>query len=127
LFPILTAFENIEYPLILAKKDKKEREKRTFDLLMAVGMEERADHRPDELSGGEQQRIGIARALANDPALVLADEPTGDLDSESAVAFMNMVGELNRNYDKTFIIVTHDPLVTKECERKYVIRDGTIE
>ena len=127
LFSMLTAFENIEYPLVLAKKTKKEREKRTWGLLTAVRMEERADHRPDELSGGEQQRIGIARALANDPALVLADEPTGDLDSENAEAFMNMVRELNQIYNKTFLIVTHDPIVTKECDRTYMIRDGTIE
>jgi putative ABC transport system ATP-binding protein len=127
LFPTLTAFENVEFPLILAGKPKEEREKRVWNLLEAVGMKERANHRPDELSGGEQQRIGIARALANNPALVLADEPTGDLDSENAAAFMNLVRQLNKTYNKTFLIVTHDPIVSKECNRIYTIRDGKIQ
>jgi putative ABC transport system ATP-binding protein len=126
LFPTLTAFENVEFPLILAGKPKEEREKRVWNLLEAVGMKERANHRPDELSGGEQQRIGIARALANNPALVLADEPTGDLDSENAVAFMNLVRQLNKTYNTTFLIVTHDPIVSKECTGIYTIRDGKI-
>jgi len=89
-------------------------------------MKDRADHRPDELSGGEQQRIGIARALANNPALVLADEPTGDLDSENATAFMKLVRELNKTYTQTFLIVTHDPIVSKECDKIYMIRDGEL-
>jgi putative ABC transport system ATP-binding protein len=127
LFPMLTAFENVEFSLILARKRKEERERRVWNLLEAVGMKERAAHRPDELSGGEQQRIGIARALANNPALVLADEPTGDLDSENAAAFMTLVGQLNKMYEQTFLIVTHDPIVTKECSKTYMIRDGKIQ
>ena len=126
LFPMLSAFENIEFPLILAKKSKIEREARVWSLLEAVGMTDRADHRPDELSGGEQQRIGIARALANNPALVLADEPTGDLDSENATAFMKLVQQLNKTYTQTFLIVTHDPIVSKECDKIYMIRDGEL-
>jgi len=126
LFPMLSAFENIEFPLILAKKSKTEREARVWSLLEAVGMKDRADHRPDELSGGEQQRIGIARALANNPALVLADEPTGDLDSENATAFMKLVQQLNKTYTQTFLIVTHDPIVSKECDKIYMIRDGEL-
>jgi putative ABC transport system ATP-binding protein len=126
LFPMLSAFENIEFPLILAKKSKIEREARVWSLLEAVGMKDRADHRPDELSGGEQQRIGIARALANNPALVLADEPTGDLDSENATAFMKLVRQLNKTYTQTFLIVTHDPIVSKECDKIYMIRDGEL-
>jgi len=126
LFPMLSAFENIEFPLILAKKSKIEREARVWSLLEAVGMTDRADHRPDELSGGEQQRIGIARALANNPALVLADEPTGDLDSENATAFMKLVRQLNKIYTQTFLIVTHDPIVSKECDKIYMIRDGEL-
>jgi len=126
LFPMLSAFENIEFPLILAKKSKLEREARVWSLLEAVGMKDRADHRPDELSGGEQQRIGIARALANNPALVLADEPTGDLDSENATAFMKLVRQLNKTYTQTFLIVTHDPIVSKECDKIYMIRDGEL-
>jgi ABC-type lipoprotein export system ATPase subunit len=126
LFPMLTAFENVEYPLVLAKKPKEERERRVWNLLESVGMKERANHRPDELSGGEQQRVGIARALANAPALVLADEPTGDLDSENASAFMNMVKQLNRSHNQTFLIVTHDPIVARECHNTYSIRDGVV-
>jgi putative ABC transport system ATP-binding protein len=126
LFPMLSAFENIEFPLILAKKSKIEREARVWSLLEAVGMKDRADHRPDELSGGEQQRIGIARALANNPALVLADEPTGDLDSENATAFMKLVRQLNKTHTQTFLIVTHDPIVSKECDKIYMIRDGEL-
>jgi putative ABC transport system ATP-binding protein len=126
LFPMLSAFENIEFPLILAKKSKIEREARVWSLLEAVGTKDRADHRPDELSGGEQQRIGIARALANNPALVLADEPTGDLDSENATAFMKLVRQLNKTYTQTFLIVTHDPIVSKECDKIYMIRDGEL-
>jgi putative ABC transport system ATP-binding protein len=127
LFPMLTAFENVEYPLVLAKKPKDERDKLVWDLLESVGMKERANHRPDELSGGEQQRVGIARALANNPAIVLADEPTGDLDSENAAAFMRTVKLLNEANNKTFLIVTHDPIVSKECNKTYFIRDGKIQ
>jgi putative ABC transport system ATP-binding protein len=126
LFPTLTASENVELPLILAKKPKQMREKRVDDLLEIVGMKQRADHKPDELSGGEQQRVAIARALVNDPTLVLADEPTGDLDSENAVAFMELVKELNKKQAQTFLIVTHDPLVSNECDKIYSIRDGRI-
>jgi putative ABC transport system ATP-binding protein len=126
LFPTLTASENVELPLILAKKPKQIREKRVNDLLEIVGMKQRADHKPDELSGGEQQRVAIARALVNDPALILADEPTGDLDSENAVAFMELVKELNKKQNQTFLIVTHDPLVSNECDKIYAIRDGRL-
>jgi len=126
LFPTLTAFENIELPLILSKKPKETREKRVSDLLEIVGMKERADHKPDELSGGEQQRIAIARALTNNPTLILADEPTGDLDSENAIAFMKLVKELNEKQGQTFLIVTHDPLVSQECDKIYAIRDGKL-
>jgi putative ABC transport system ATP-binding protein len=127
LFPMLTAFENVEYPLVLAKKPKDEREKRVWTLLESVAMQGRANHKPDELSGGEQQRVGIARALANNPAIVLADEPTGDLDSENAAAFMKTVKRLNEANNKTFLIVTHDPIVSKQCNKTYFIRDGKIQ
>lgn len=127
LFPVLTAFENVELPLILAEKSKEERKKKVWQLLETVGMTERANHKPDELSGGEQQRVAIARALANNPVLILADEPTGDLDSENAVMFMSLVKKLNQNYSQTFLIVTHDPLVVQECSQIYRIRDGELE
>jgi len=126
LFPTLTAFENVELPLVLAKKPKEERREKVWKLLETVGMTDRAAHKPDELSGGEQQRIAIARALANDPCLVLADEPTGDLDSENAVAFMELVWELNRTHAQTFLIVTHDPLILERCNKIYTIRDGRL-
>ncbi|MEM3489967.1 MAG: ABC transporter ATP-binding protein [Candidatus Bathyarchaeia archaeon] len=127
LIPTLTALENVEVPLAFAKVPKRERRSRAFDLLKTVGLESRADHKPDELSGGEQQRVAIARALANNPSVILADEPTGDLDSRSAMMFMEMVKELNKKTDQTFIIVTHDPLVVHECTKAYTIRDGRIE
>jgi putative ABC transport system ATP-binding protein len=127
LVPTLTALENVEVPLAFTKVSKEERRARAFDLLKTVGLESRADHKPDELSGGEQQRVAIARALANNPSIILADEPTGDLDSKSAMMFMEMVKELNKKMDQTFVIVTHDPLVVHECTKAYTIRDGRIE
>ncbi|MCS7119701.1 MAG: ABC transporter ATP-binding protein [Nitrososphaerota archaeon] len=127
LIPTLTALENVEVPLAFAKVPKDERKARALNLLRTVGLEDRADHKPDELSGGEQQRVAIARALANNPTLILADEPTGDLDSKSAVSFMKIVKELNAKEGRTFIIVTHDPLVVEQCSRLFTIRDGQIE
>ena len=127
LIPTLTALENVEVPLALAKIPKEERRDRAFDLLKTVRLEPRADHKPDELSGGEQQRVAIARALANNPSIILADEPTGDLDSKSTIMFMKMVKELNKQKNKTFILVTHDPQVVEQCTRAYTIRDGRIE
>ena len=126
LLPIYTALENVEVPLSFAKVPKEERDQRAFDLLRLVGLESRVDHKPDELSGGEQQRIAIARALANHPSLILADEPTGDLDSESARSLMNLIRTLNEQDNQTFIIVTHDPIVVSECTKVYSIRDGRI-
>lgn len=127
LIPTLTALENVELPMALAGVPRKERRRRALELLRAVGLEARADHRPDELSGGEQQRVAIARALANKPAIVLADEPTGDLDSRSAKLLMDLVRRLNKEDGQTFIIVTHDPIVVEACTRVYNIRDGRIE
>ncbi|MDH5815191.1 MAG: ABC transporter ATP-binding protein [Candidatus Nezhaarchaeota archaeon] len=127
LIPTLTALENVELPMALAGVPKSERRKRAFELLEMVGLEARASHKPDELSGGEQQRVAIARALANNPAIVLADEPTGDLDSKSARSLMNLVRRLNKENGQTFIIVTHDPIVVDACTRVYSIRDGRIE
>lgn len=127
LIPTLTAIENVEVPLALAKVSKKERRNRAIELLRTVKLESRADHKPDELSGGEQQRVAIARALANNPSIILADEPTGDLDSRSTVTFMKMVKELNKQKNKTFIIVTHDPHVVEQCNRVYTITDGKIK
>ena len=127
LLQIYTALENVEVPMILAKVPKEEREKRALKLLQLVGLESRTNHKPDELSGGEQQRVAIARALANNPAIILADEPTGDLDSESAISLMNLIKTLKQQYDQTFIIVTHDPIAVKECTKIYTIRDGRMK
>jgi putative ABC transport system ATP-binding protein len=127
LIPTLTAIENVEVPMALAGLPKNERREKALNLLRMVGLESRADHKPDELSGGEQQRVAIARALANNPSIVLADEPTGDLDSKSAMAFMKIVRDLNKRNNQTFIIVTHDPLVVEQCTRIYTIRDGRLE
>jgi putative ABC transport system ATP-binding protein len=127
LIPTLTAIENVEVPMALAGLPKNERREKALNLLRMVGLESRADHKPDELSGGEQQRVAIARALANNPSIVLADEPTGDLDSKSAVAFMKIVRDLNKRSNQTFIIVTHDPLVVERCTKIYTIRDGRLE
>jgi len=127
LIPTLTALENVEIPLALAGVPKSERRERALNLLRMVGLEARAEHKPDELSGGEQQRVAIARALINNPSIVLADEPTGDLDSKSALALMNLIKDLNRRNGQTFIIVTHDPIVAERCTKIYNIRDGRIE
>jgi putative ABC transport system ATP-binding protein len=127
LIPTLTALENVEVPLALLGVPKAERWERALNLLRMVGLEARADHKPDELSGGEQQRVAIARALANNPSIVLADEPTGDLDSKSALSLMKLVKDLNERNGQTFIIVTHDPIVAERCTKIYTIRDGRIE
>jgi putative ABC transport system ATP-binding protein len=127
LMPVLTAIENVEVPLALAKVPKGERRARASELLRTVGLEARAQHTPDELSGGEQQRVAIARALANNPTVILGDEPTGDLDSKSAAALMDFVKDLNKRTNQTFIMVTHDPLVVRESTKAYAMRDGRIE
>jgi putative ABC transport system ATP-binding protein len=103
-----------------------EQKQRALDLIGAVGLEARADHMPDELSGGEQQRVAVARALANHPSVVLADEPTGDLDSKSAKKLMEVMKSLRKEEHSTFVLVTHDPIVVSECNRVCAVRDGKI-
>jgi putative ABC transport system ATP-binding protein len=126
LISTLTARENVEVPMGLANAPKEERAKKTLELLTLVGLEHRANHLPDELSGGEQQRVAVARALANDPVLILGDEPTGDLDSKSAKKLMELIRALRRDKKITFILVTHDPIVVDACDRVYSIRDGKV-
>jgi putative ABC transport system ATP-binding protein len=109
LMPVLTAVENIELPLLLTGLGRGERRERALVALRAVGLPHRADHRPQQLSGGEQQRVAIARAIVTDPDLLVADEPTGDLDARSAEDILTLLRELNRAFEKTIVMVTHDP------------------
>lgn len=126
LVPTLTAEENVELPMRLARKQETSRSKRTKGLLELVGMANRAGHRPDELSGGEQQRIAIAVALANDPPLLLADEPTGELDTKTGQEVLDVFQKLNKQLGKTIVVVTHDARVSHIANRVLEIRDGKI-
>jgi len=109
LMPVLTALENVELPLLLTKLSKKERRKHVELALSIVGLQDRMNHYPKQLSGGQEQRVAIARALVTDPTLILADEPTGDLDKNSAEEVMKLLSQLNSEHGKTIIMVTHDP------------------
>jgi len=126
LIPVLSAYENIEFPLILKGINAKAREKRLQQVLEAVDLEEFARHRPDELSGGQQQRVAIARALVTDPAIILADEPTANLDSETGQAIIELMHEMNRKNGTTFIFSTHDPKVMERASRVINLKDGVI-
>jgi putative ABC transport system ATP-binding protein len=126
LVPTLTARENIELPMILAKMPAPARRERVNSLLQSVGMMERADHRPDELSGGEQQRIAVSVALANDPPILLADEPTGELDSATGADIVNLFKNLHKDRKKTVLIVTHDSRVAHSADRILQMEDGKL-
>ena len=126
LVPTLTALENIELPMRLAGKDSSFMKKRTDELLKLVGMEPRAAHKPDELSGGEQQRIGLAVALANDPPILLADEPTGELDTATGQQILHLLKQLRDEFKKTVVIVTHDQRVGQIADTVMTIVDGRI-
>jgi len=126
LMPVLTAAENVELPLLLARVDQGEARRRALDALALVGLGERADHVPDALSGGERQRVTIARSLVNDPAIVWADEPTGDLDTENATEIVELMRRLNRERGLTFLIVTHDIAVGRKTDRIVRMLDGQI-
>ncbi len=127
LLPVLSAVENVELPLLVSGVKLHEARKRSLEALDQVGLAARANHRPAELSGGERQRTTIARALVNRPALVWADEPTGDLDSETAHEIMDVLVSLNREQGLTFILVTHDRGVGGRCQRIVWMRDGLVE
>ncbi|HEY1262039.1 MAG TPA: ABC transporter ATP-binding protein [Terriglobales bacterium] len=109
LIPVLTAFENVEMPLLLTKLSAKQRRDHVMTALKLVGLEERVQHLPKQLSGGQEQRVAIARAIVSDPTLLLADEPTGDLDSQSATDILEILKRLNEDFQKTVVMVTHDP------------------
>ncbi len=126
LVPTLTAEENVELPLRLAAKGPSIRAKRRKELLELVGMTQRATHRPDELSGGEQQRVAIGVALANDPPLLLADEPTGELDTKTGQEVLDLFRRLNQEFKKTIVVVTHDARVSHIAHRVLEIQDGKI-
>ena len=125
LFPNLTAIENVEIPMIFNNISINKRREKAMELLKKVGLEHRAHHLPSKLSGGEQQRVAIARALANNPEIILADEPTGALDTKSADIVMNILSKLN-DEGKTVIVVTHDPKVASYADRIIVILNGEI-
>ncbi|MHA1709820.1 MAG: ABC transporter ATP-binding protein [Candidatus Baldrarchaeia archaeon] len=126
LIPVLDAYENVELPLIITGVPEEERRRRVERLLKLVGLEDRMHHRPDELSGGEQQKVAIARALANNPSIILADEPTGDLDTETGMKIMNLLKEISREEKVTVVVVTHDPQVAAIADRRIHLRDGRI-
>ena len=127
LIPVLTAYENVELPLLLGGVPGEERRSRVTQLLAAVHLTERAGHRPDQLSGGEQQRTAIARALAARPVLVLADEPTANLDTENGRAAMEIMQALNQSEGTAFVFATHDPRVVAYARRVVELRDGRLD
>jgi putative ABC transport system ATP-binding protein len=126
LLPGLNAYENIELPLLLVGKNGKQRRERVMELLDAVGLADRAQHRPDQMSGGEQQRVAVARALATGPALILADEPTANLDTENGRQVMQIMQRLNEETGITFVCATHDPRVMAFARRVVELRDGKV-
>ncbi len=121
---VLSAAENVEVPLLLFKLSKEERKRRVMTALELVGLSHRANHKPKMLSGGEEQRVAIARTIVNDPAVILADEPTGDLDSNSGQEILKLMDLLNRNFGKTIIMVTHDPSAAKVASRTLRLHKG---
>lgn len=126
LLPDFSALENVAMPLMIGKTPKAEVRTRVLAMLKAVGLDHRAEHRPSELSGGERQRVAIARALVNNPRLVLADEPTGNLDARNADAIFDLLGELNQRQGTAFLVVTHDLHLAKRMRRQVEMRDGQL-
>lgn len=130
LLPVLTAYENVELPLLLLPLTATQRRQQVLTALDLVGLSDRIHHRPGQLSGGQQQRVGIARAIVTDPTLIVADEPTGDLDARSAAEILDLLGELRQSLQKTIVLVTHDPRAAARADRllhldKGVLVEGT--
>ncbi|MFQ6113439.1 MAG: ABC transporter ATP-binding protein [bacterium] len=126
LIPVLTAFENVELPLLLTKLSKKERHKHVKAALDVVGLGDRMRHYPRQLSGGEEQRVAIARAVVTDPTIIVADEPTGDLDKDSAEEVLTLLERLNTEYKKTIILVTHDPRAAEHAHTRRHLDKGVL-
>ncbi len=125
LFPVLTAYENVELPLLIAKKSESLREKKAQDMLKLVGLEKRMDHFPTQMSGGEQQRVTVARAMVNDPLIILADEPTGELDSETTINIMRLFLQL-KQAGQSILMATHNTRIAEATDRILTLRDGKI-
>jgi putative ABC transport system ATP-binding protein len=126
LIPTMTALQNVEFPMVLLGRHAEERRIRAMSLLKQMGLSARVEHKPAELSGGQQQRVAIARALANNPALILADEPTGNLDTRTGKEIVDLLFRLNKQDGRTIIIVSHDPSVSERATRTVFLRDGQI-
>ncbi|MBO7544010.1 MAG: ABC transporter ATP-binding protein [Bacteroidales bacterium] len=127
LLPEFTALENVMIPALIAGKSTKEARERAESLLAEVGLAERTTHKPSQLSGGEQQRVAIARALVNSPAIIFADEPSGNLDSKTKQEIHSLFFKLRKDHGQTIVIVTHDPSLAAMCDRTLVIKDGAFE
>ena len=126
LIPVLTALENVQLPLMLTKLGRSERKKRAQTALRVVGLEDRMHHRPQQLSGGQEQRVGIARAIVHDPKIIVADEPTGELDRNSADEVLTLLEKLNREFDKTVLMVTHDPAAAERATITHRLDKGRL-
>ena len=126
LIPVLNAFENVELPLLLTKLSRKERREHVTTALNIVGLGDRMFHYPRQLSGGQEQRVAIARAIVTDPTLLVADEPTGDLDARNAEEILNLLGRLNDEFEKTIVMVTHDPKAAQHAERTLHLEKGLL-
>ncbi|HEV8014313.1 MAG TPA: ABC transporter ATP-binding protein [Stellaceae bacterium] len=126
LIPVLTAYENVEYPLLLLGMKASERRTRTAAIIEAVGLSDRARQRPNQLSGGQRQRVAIARALVKEPAFVLADEPTANLDSHTGAAIIDLMRRMQQQYATTFVFSTHDPQLMSHADETFRIRDGEL-
>lgn len=126
LIPVLNAYENVELPLTLTPLNKKQRKQQVETALEVVGLSDRMDHYPRQLSGGQEQRVSIARAIATDPTLIVADEPTGDLDAKSGNEILDLLGRLNEEFGKTIVMVTHDPRAAQRAKRNLNLLDGRL-